>query len=305
MGDIISGIFGSKPSVSTFTPTPVNTLDPAQMQAEQELIAALRGTGGTPQSVFPSYGGQLAAPASPLQTTSLDALQNLVTGSGRAGAGASGVQSADLATLTKIMQGQPTDLNSYYNTNVLQPLQHTFETTTLPAIMSALGGSQGGPRSTAAVSGVTDASNNFMNTLAATQGDLALKTGQLNTTNQLTAASQTPAAAASPLTALINELTAGAVPQQLSQTALTLPYQQFQYNQQQTQTALTDLINLLAAKTTTTTQPVVSPGQPGLLGGLLGNAGLGSSFGNFLFGGGGGGGLQANTDYTNTLAGLY
>ena len=278
-------LFGSSPSVSNFVPTVVNTLDSSQQTAESNLINALTTANGNP---FGTYSGPLTAGPSQLQSTSLDALQNLVNPAAQAAQSVAPAQKTAIDTLTNVQNSTPQDLTGYYQTNVLQPLQDTFQNVTLPSIVSALGGSEGGPQSTAAVQGVTQAAKNFGNTLAGTQGNLALNTAQLNTSNKLAAAGQTPSVTAAPQNTLNTTLTAGGIPQELAQQSLTAQNQQQQLQNTNQQQQLADLLQLLGTKTTTTSTPVVNPGQSGLLtsalGGLAGNSGFGSSLGSYLFG---------------------
>lgn len=287
----MSFLFGSAPSVSTFTPTPVSSLDPQQSLIEQLLGAQF---GGGANSIFPQgYGGQLSAPLSGLQGTSLASLEAALSPSAGAAGQTGGAQSQAISTLEGFTNAPPVDTKAMYNSSVLQPLQHTFETTTLPDVVSALGGSAGGPRSTAATTGVTEAANNFENTLANTTATLGYNTQMAANNQALTAAQALPGAAAAPIQTLLQTLQAGAVPQQTQQTADTAGLQQYLQQQGFSQQGIQDLLALLGTKTTTETQPVVSPGQSGLLSSVLGNTGLGNAVGSSLLSSGGGSGAAS------------
>lgn len=273
--------------VSSNDPGNQSTLDPRQNLLFDQLTTALQQG---PGNIFPQYQGQVTTPLSNLQNVSLAGLEGAVPGASGAAAGGGALQSQGQNTLASILGSQPTDLTSYFKTNVFDPLNQTFQGTTLPSIMSALGGSAGGPQSTASAKAVTDATNQFEQTLASTQGNLALQQGQLNTQNKLTAAGQVPGMAASPITSLLSLLSAGAVPTQQQQSNQQQLLNLFNQNQNQTQTGIVDLLNAIFGKTTTPNNTVVTPGFSGglnqqgassignLLGGLFNQGGSTPSF---------------------------
>jgi hypothetical protein len=272
MGAVSDYIFGKGQSTSQIGLGTTPSLDPMQQSAETNILSALSAGGWSQngyQSPFPAYTGEVAAPVAPLQNMSLDALTAALGGAQSAGTGTGQGQSTAINTLQSVENQTAPDLTSYYNTNVLQPLQHTFEQTTLPNIVSALGGNQGGPQSTAAQGAVGDAANNFMNTLASTQAQIALQQQQATTNNRIGAASAATAVNQAPIQTLMSILQAGGVPQQIQQTGDTAQAQNYYQGQQGYQTGLSDLLNLLSQKTTNANDVVVDPGSQGLLSSVI------------------------------------
>lgn len=286
----MSFLFGSAPQTQSVPITLQSSLSGPQQSAQTTLSNTLAAG---PTSLFPTYGGQLTAPLDPLQTSSLSALSAGPGGLAPAAGNAGNVLGTAQNALTGILNSGPTDLNSYYQTNVLAPLQKTFQDVTLPSIMSASGGSAGGYESTSQNDLLARAASDFSTTLAATQGGLAFQTGQQNITNKLQAAQESPALSAAPTSILGQILSAGGVPQGNAQTSLSNLYNQYLQTQQFSQTGIQDLLAFLGIPTqTAANQPVVQGGSSGLLSSLLGNSGLGTAAGAglaSLFGGGGGG----------------
>lgn len=212
---------GGKGSVSNQT-----SKDPLQLTQEtystDVLGKALQSTPGS--YLVGSYPGQLGVSLSPLQQAMLASLMGAGQGSAAPAAQAGGAQTAALDTLTNVAGSSPNDFQPYFKSNVEQPATQTFNETTLPGIVSALGGNLGGPRSTAAVQGVAKAGQDFNNTLMASRDNLALQALQQNQANKLQAAQMTPAVAASPLTTLLETLQAGAVPTTLAQSNQAAQY---------------------------------------------------------------------------------
>jgi hypothetical protein len=251
--------FSSKPSASGFSSGQTQTLDPAQSQMESFLLQALSKS---PSQVFPTYQGDVTTPLSGLQNTSLAALEQGVPGAQGALAGSGKLQGQGQTALGGILTGGPQDLQKYYETNVFAPLNRTFQQTTLPSIASALGGSAGGPQSTAAAKAYSDAGTNFMQQLAATQGQLAFDTGQADIRNKISAAQQVPGMAASPLQSLLSFLTAGGVPTQQDMTNKALQYKQYVDEQARTQAAISDLMGSTFASSSRPNTTVIDPGTP-------------------------------------------
>ena len=273
MGGLVSSIFGSSPSVTSYTPSLQSNLNASQTTAEQELMAALQGSNGTAQSAFQANTAQTSAPVNATQAMSLAGLENYASGNNSSSAG----QQNAINTLNSVMGSTPQDLTGYYNTNVLNPLKQTFGQITMPSVVSALGGSAGGAQSTAAQNAVAQAANNFSNTLAQTQGTLAYDTGQSNITNRMAAANNMAAASQSPVQMLMNVLQGGTTAQQAQQTADTATATGVNQTNTNTQTILADILALLGQNQQVQSQPVVLGGQNGLLSSLLGSAGTGSA----------------------------
>ena len=273
MGGLVSSIFGSSPSVTSYTPSLQSNLNASQTTAEQELMAALQGSNGTAQSAFQANTAQTSAPVNATQAMSLAGLENYASGNNSSSAG----QQNAINTLNSVMGSTPQDLTGYYNTNVLNPLKQSFGQITMPSVVSALGGSAGGAQSTAAQNAVAQAANNFSNTLAQTQGTLAYDTGQSNITNRMAAANNMAAASQSPVQMLMNVLQGGTTAQQAQQTADTATATGVNQTNTNTQTILADILALLGQNQQVQSQPVVLGGQNGLLSSLLGSAGTGSA----------------------------
>lgn len=278
MGGLVSSIFGSSPSVTSYMPSLESGLNASQTTAEQELMAALQGSNGTAQSALQANTAQTSAPLNSAQTASLAGLENFASGNNSSSAG----QQNAISTLNGVMNSTPQDLTGYYNTNVLNPLKQTFNQTTMPSIVSALGGSAGGAQSTAAQNSVAQAANNFSNTLAQTQGTLAYDTGQANITNKLAAANNMPTVSQSPIQSLLSTLQGGTNAQTAQQSADNATAAGVNQTNNNTQTMLADILNLLGQNQQIQSQPVVLGGQNGLLSSLLGSAGTGSSLINML-----------------------
>jgi len=206
----------------------------------------------------------------------LAALQNLVApvGGNTTNPAIAGAAPQAATSLESILSGSPQDLQSYFKTNVFDPLNQAFQQDTLPAINSAMGASLGGPQSTAAADSVARATNNFENTLAATQGDLAYRTAQQDITNKLTAASALPGVANQPLQQLMTLLGAGGTVPGLEQQNVTNQLQGFQDVSGNTQKILGDLIAFLGQQTLTpANQNIANGGSSGAAGGLMQGAG--------------------------------
>lgn len=300
----MSFLFGSAPSVSSVPIHLQSQLDSPQTIIEGNVAGGALNT--NPFNVFPGYTGNLTAPLDPLQSASIATAGGLQSGEGGAVTQVGPTQATGLTTLQQILQSGPQDLNSYYQSNVLTPLKTTFEQTTLPDIVSALGGSAGGYQSTAASKAVSDATNNFMNTLAATQGQLAYQTGQQNISNKLQAAGLIPQVGAAPLATLAGTTALGGVAQQNQQQFLTNLYNAYLQQNNYGQTAIGDMLTYLGIPTqTAANQPVSSPGQPGLLSSALGASGpaMGALVSG-LFGGGGGAAAGAGAGAVGGAFGL-
>lgn len=283
LDSITKGLFGTSSQLTTVPNTLQSSLNPQQTQAQDYLMALLGASGS---SVFPNYTGQLSAPLSSLQSSSLEGLSQAGLGATQAAGGTGNTQSTAMNALNNILTTGAQNYQPYYQANVVQPLTQQFEQTTLPNIVSALGGSLGGPQSTAAMQGVTQAANNFENTLASANTSLAFNTAQQAAQNQLTAANESTAVSQAPINTLTSLLSAGAVPQQTQQTADTAAYQNYLTQMGFTQQDITNLLSFLNTQTqTAANQHVVMPGQSGALSAVLGNAGLGSALGGWLGGG--------------------
>lgn len=268
-------LFGSSPQIKTVPTRFTNRLDPFQQTGESTLATAL---GGAPGTGFAPYGGELSAPLTGLQSQSLEALTAALMPTG----GTRETQNQANSTVQSLMTQGPQDFTDYYRTNVEQPLTQTFQERTLPTILSALGGSLGGPQSTAAVQGVTKAGRDFENTLAATSSKLAFDTGQATANRQLAAASAAPAIARSPIDTLIQTLTAGGTEQATRQAADTAKYTDYLKQQGFKQQDIANLLALLGLNTQVADQNVVDPGSPGLVGTFLGSQGGSSAAGSIL-----------------------
>ena len=266
----MSWFIGSEAHADSFPATYTSSLDAGQTSAEQ-ILTQLLGGGSTSvaDNLFPNYTGDVTTNLSGLQTSSLAGLENAVGSVGTA-AQTSGQTSTDAnKSLQGILNGSPTDLTDYYNTNVYAPLKKTFEETTLPSIMSASGGSIGGPRSTAGVKAITDASRDFGDTLASTQSKLAYDTAQADAKNKLTAAGLAPSVDSSAINMLSSLLSAGSVPTTLEQSNKSLQYKTYTDEQAQTQQFLSDLLTYLGTKTQGENSVAVTPSTQGLLGQVL------------------------------------
>ena len=270
-GAATSGALGGGSKVNQIPLSLQNSLSGPQLEAQNKLMQLLMGQ-------TPTYSGQLSAPLSGLQSSSLDALSGGVTGMQNAISGSGQTQSNAMGTLNNILTSGPQNYQPYYQANVVQPLTQQFEQMTLPNVVSALGGSLGGPQSTAAVQGVTQAANNFENTLASANTSLAFNTAQQTAQNQLTAANEATAVSQSPINALTSLLSAGGVPQTTQQAADTAGYQNYLNQMGFTQNDITNLLSFLGTQTqTAANQNIVTPQAPGMLSGLL--AGLGAGGG--------------------------
>lgn len=265
----ISAASQKSPSASSFNPNsasnpPANALDPAQTSMEA-MLAKILGAG--PEGLFPNYNGQLTTAPSSLQNTSLAALEASAPGIAKAATnGAAGeTQTASMDALRSILGSKPEDLTSYYKTNVFDPLNRTFQQNTLPTVLSALGGSIGGPQSTGAQRAIGDVTNTFDQTLAATQAQLAHQAIQDLVQNKIAAAQQVPSATAAPIANLLSLLAAGKVPTDLNQANLKALYDEFTAQNNRKQTGISDLLNFIFSKTTTIpNSTIVDPGSPGL-----------------------------------------
>lgn len=280
------GLFGSPPSVKSVPITLQPSLNTQQQGAQGTLLGALQN-GQNPTSAFQGINYPLNVNLSGLQNTSLQALQDLIGGSKTAAQGGQNLQGQAQNTLTNVMNSSPQDLTSYFKTNIFDPLNDTFQNTTLPSIASFFGGSLGGPQSAAAATAVGDASKSFEQTLASTQGQLAYNTAEQNIANKLSAANQVPTLANEGLQQLISILGGGSVDTQNQQQNVQNQLSGTNQTNQTIQQQLLDLIAYLNVQTQTpANQAVSSSGSTGLLGGVLGglagNAGLGSALGALL-----------------------
>ena len=273
-GAASSGAMGGGSKIKQIPITLQNSLSGAQLSAQDKLMQLLMGQ-------TPTYNGQLSAPLSGLQSSSLDALSGGVAGTQNAISGSGQNQSNAMGALNNILTSGPQNYQPYYQANVVQPLTQQFEQTTLPNVVSALGGSLGGPQSTAAVQGVTQAANNFENTLASANTSLAFNTAQQTAQNQLTAANEATTVSQAPINSLTSLLSAGGVPQATQQAADTAGYQNYLNQMGFTQNDINSLLAFLGTQTqTVANQNVVTPQSPNMLSGLLG--GLGGSLGKSL-----------------------
>jgi hypothetical protein len=138
-----------------------------------------QGVGGTLNfgDVQPSLAGtQYAAPLSPLQTTSLTGLENLVNAytSGPSSAGAARPLGQATGAVTNATTASPVtssaipQINSAaaFQQGVVQPLTDDFTQHTIPAITGAYGRGAGGAYSTDALGARETAGTNLARTLA-------------------------------------------------------------------------------------------------------------------------------------------
>lgn len=285
MGAIGSYIFGSGPSTSTVSPAPVNQLDPTQQAVEgftsADLVGSLQPQMAPVTTPFTSdlVGNDLlTASTSGLQNQSLQDFSNLENGSSYwanlLGNGQSAPLNQSLDSLENALSTaqNPNTAASYFQNAVYTPLEQTFTQQTLPDIVSALGGNQGGPQSTAASNAVSQAANNFTNTLASTQSQVGLQEqGQIpGIANALSGQAFLPMQAETAgLTNAGSALTAGGVPQAINQAALTNQQGYYQTEFGNTQSIINDLLGIVGQTTTTPQDVVVNPGSQGLLSSVI------------------------------------
>jgi len=264
MGGIASYIFGSGPSTSKISPAPVNQLDPTQSAIEG--IIGDDVTGSLPSQLAPvmnPYTGflvpsnLLTAPTSGLQDQALARY-------GQIAGGTDPTINMSLDALAGALHTaqDPNAADSYFQKAVYQPLEDTFTQHTLPNILSALGGNQGGPQSTAAADAVSKAANDFSHTLASTQANIGLQEQQQipGLANNLIGNTLSPLSAA---------LSAGGISQSIAQAGLTNEQSYYQNQFSNSQQLINDLLGVLGKQTTTPQDVVVNPGSSGLLSSVI------------------------------------
>lgn len=222
------------------------------------------------------------------------------------------------AVTPQTVTAQQIDPTAAFKSGVVQPMTDDFLARTLPAIAGQAGGSAGGAYGSGAAASRQTAATNLERTLSQTGSQYALGAQQANQNANLNAAEANQSAGlqagiagksldlSTMLANLQAQLTAGVSNQGaatqsnqqrlaalgLSPTVSTLPETTTGANIGLSTAGLDSFFKMLASMigaSTGGTQQTVgvgSGGSTGLLGGLLGNAGLGSAIGG-LFGGGG------------------
>lgn len=265
-------LFGSDPSTDIQTKS---TLTPDQQNAAKQLYSYLSGV-GSPTNVTP-YGGQLAAPLSSLQSTSLAALEQRAM---QLGTGDPALQTAS-QTLTDILGSGPQDWSQYFKTNVETPMIQDYQENIKPGVAARYADQFFGSQR---VSADQINERNLVDSITKARASTAMSEYDTNIQQKLSALGLVPSVTAARTNELMNTLSAGAVPQQTQQTADTAAYQEFLRQQQTQQNRASLLASFLGIpmQENIVTQNAGTTGLiPGLLEGMA--PGIGKAVGASLF----------------------
>lgn len=261
-------LVGTAPTLNTF-----QNLNPQQ----QASLQALLGQMGTGQA--PAYGGQLSAPTNALQGTSLAAMEQAALGAATptaGGYGMGGTSGASAAALTDVMNQQPQDLTSYFQSTIVDPAMQAYQQQVLPQLQRQFSGISGFGSDKQTAEGI--AAGNLATGIASAMGTASQNALQQQQANKIAAAQGLSGVGATDINNLLNLQAGGGAAQAVAQQPLTAQYNAYQAQQAQQSQNINQLLQALGIQTQT---PVVQAGSPGLFGGSGGSA-IGSIVGKFL-----------------------
>lgn len=253
---------GSSPSVSNQP-----SMSPEQQGALRTLLTRLQG--GDPNG--PAYGGQLTAGLSGLQNTSLSALEQMAMNNANNATATPGSNipgGQDMwNTIRGAMTASPADTERLFSDTVEAPAIKDWNENVMPQITQQFRGSAG--YGSDKVNFTEKAMGNLSGNLTSARSKMVYDATQAQQNRALQAAGMIPgmAAAGSALqgdqvSRLMQMLTAGSVPQQNAQAALSARYGEFQRQQAQGNTNISQILSALGLGTQ---NQVVNPGQQGFL----------------------------------------
>lgn len=258
-------LFGKKPKVSTTKPQ--NRLDPQQQTIENVLTGVLQKG---PEAAAQPFQGPFAAPLSPLEQTSLAALEQRAM---NLAGGNTGVIGQGEQALSQVLQGGPQDFEDFYRETVFKPLQKEFSEIVLPTVTAQFARGAGSSYGSDRLRAVTRATEDFTNTLARERAQLAFDTANQAEQRRLQALGLLPSVAGAQTNELLSLLSAGAVPRAVSQADVTGRYQEFVRAQDQQNQRIAQMLSFLGIPTQEI-NTVVRPGSEGILGPSTVSAGL-------------------------------
>ena len=269
MGDL----FGSSPSTSVINPGTYSTLDQSQ-QGVQSILSAFFGNQG---NFTNNYSGQLAAPLTAGQSSTINDFTNASSGvASNLGTTNAGLGTAE-ASLTGLANSTPASFANYFQNSVVAPNEQVFNQQTLPSVERAFAGSAGGTTGSEYGSALNQATQNLDQTLSGAASSAALTEFNDAQQTKLSADSQLASNSNLPAQQLSTILGAQGQAQSTNQLADTLA-QQFSQQGVTNNQSFASLLNSFLNTTTLAPNDVVTQqGTQGGLGSLL--SGLGSIFG--------------------------
>lgn len=260
----IDTLIGSAPKTK-FTTLP--TVTPEQASAYDALLKELGGAAST------QYGGQLGAPLSSLETTSLAGLEQAALAAAQPDSAYARGENA----LAGILGAGPQDFTDYYKKAVEEPFLREFNEQVLPGISRRFAPS--GFYSSDRIRQDELAQRNAAEGLGRTYAELAYKARQDDTTNKLAALGLLPQVAGARSSALAGFLQAGAVPREAAALNNQLQYEEFVRQQAQAEDRRKALIAALGIPQFENIA-VQKGGSTGVLGGVA--QGVGSFLGGYF-----------------------
>lgn len=266
-------LFGSEPETKV---EPTSTLSP-QQQAILKQLSGYFGGEGSIAKAGEAYTGDIAAGASPLQETSLAALEQ------QALQGVGGTSKAAGSTLTDILHGGPGDIQKYFEETVQKPLMRQYEDIfNATSRRYAPSGFYGSER----IKSEDKSRRDLLDALTREQTRVGFEERNRDLQTKLQAAGLAGQVDAGQLDPLLKLLEAGGTQRGIDQDKLTADYLEYQRQKDEQEKRVKAMIASLGIPTT---ENIVTQegGSPGLLssvapivGGYLGT----TSGSNFLTG---------------------
>lgn len=273
MGGLSSFLFGDKPTQSN---QQLPTLNPQQTTLLNQLIAQMSASpdvAGAGNTSAP-YNGALTTDLSPLQSTSLAAMEEAAMQRVR---GPTPGQTTAMNTVQSMQNLDPnqqmSDFNTYFKGAVEDPTIAAFKRDVIPDLSRRYSGSATFSSDRRAAE--ADTSNQLAQQLSSARASGFFNYLNTNKQNALQAAGMTPALESAPINDLTTLLAGGGVPTQLNQQNLQNLYAEFVRQMSAKQGGLQNALALLGIKPfeNVVTQ---TPGTPGFLTSLAGGAGQGA-----------------------------
>lgn len=260
MGGVSDFLFGS-----SGTQKQVGTADLMTGSQKKLFNQLLSYAGNSVGQGLESYGDDLTAGASPLQSQSFDAISSMLSGGGILGQG----QNALSGLLSDF---DPAEASSTWQTTVGDPMMDAWETQVLPKIKEqflALGAGSSG----AANRAIADSGADLAGSMGENLAKYLFDAGESHKSRQATAANEALSYATTPVTL---GLSAGATQRGINQDAFSANYQEWLRTQAENNPALALAMNLMGVNAIS---PIMDDGNTqGIADGLLSLANIFSMF---------------------------
>jgi len=272
LSSVSSFLFGDAPEAEISSRT---THTPEQQSIEKELAKMFK-TDTSPG--VESYVGDLVAPLSQLEQTSLAGLEQEALN--RVNSGSALIDSATQAIIDTI-NADPTNTDDYYQTNVFDPAYRQLTEKTLPGLDRRKGLSYFGSERREQE---TDLKEAFNRDVLGERADLAFKTAESQADRRLRAAEMAPGVSRSTIDEFASMLAAGEVPRGVKQAELAVNYDKFLNEEERKRQRIDQMLALLGYPGLENIA-TVTEGSPGFLTSVASGVASGAARGYFGRGG--------------------